>query len=270
MKRKYGYMVISGVAFIALVFGMLKFVSGGNSTEATDNKTVHILTYANWNPFEYVKNGKIVGFDIDLIKTLSKKAGYQYTIKNVSWDSMFTQLQSKSADLGIAGVTITADRKKTYDFSNPYYVSRQSILTKEASNIRSATDLVGKKISVQTGSTGQEAAEKIFGKNSTNILKSASGVTQQMVKSDQSVAAIGDDTSNKKFLKSNPNSGLKIVQDDEAFDPEYFGIIFPKGSRYKSAYNKALKEIIADGSYSKIYQKWFGVKPDTKELKATE
>ncbi|AUJ28883.1 MAG: transporter substrate-binding domain-containing protein [Liquorilactobacillus hordei] len=272
MKKKFLYSTLGIVALVALIFGMVRFISSGSTdnSNTTNKKTVHILTYANWNPFEYVKKGKIVGFDIDLIKLLSKNAGYNYTIKNVSWDSMFTQLQNKSADLGIAGITVTSDREKTYDFSNTYFVSRQSIVTKINSNINSASDLKGKKVSVQTGSTGQEAAEKIFGKNSPNILKSSSGVTDQMVMHNQVVAAIGDDTSNKKFVQANPNSGLKVVQDDKKFSPEYFGIMFPKGSKYRNIYNKALKKAIKDGSYTKIYKKWFGIKPDVSALKNTD
>lgn len=266
MKMILGLVVFS----IIFCFGLGKFVetggTSGGASSANSQRSVKILTYANWNPFEYVKNGKVVGFDVDLIKYLSKEAGYTYTIKNSSWDSMFTQLQNKQADMGISGITITHDRKKTFDFSNPYFVSRQSIVAKENSGVTSATDLNGQKVVVQTGSTGQEAAQKIFGKNSSNILKSSSGVTYQMVIHGQAMASIGDDTSNKKFVAANQQDGLKVIEDNSSFEPEYFGIMFPKGSKYKKAYDQALKKAIKNGTYSTIYKKWFGVSPDTNEL----
>jgi polar amino acid transport system substrate-binding protein len=266
MKTILGFIIFT----IIFCFGLGKFVeTGGNSgssSSANSQRSVKILTYANWNPFEYVKNGKVVGFDVDLIKYLSKEAGYTYTIKNSSWDSMFTQLQNKQADIGISGITITKDRKKTFEFSNPYFVSRQSIVAKQNSEVKSATDLDGQKVVVQTGSTGQEAAQKIFGKNSANILKSSSGVTYQMVIHGQAMASIGDDTSNKKFVAANQQDGLKVIEDNSSFEPEYFGIMFPKGSKYKNAYDKALTKAIKNGTYSKIYKKWFDVKPDTTEL----
>lgn len=264
--------LLSSILVIIVLFGVLfTFLKTGSSSNSTNHskKVVHILTYANWNPFEYVKNGKVIGFDIDLVKKLSAQAGYQYTIKNVSWDSMFTQLQGKQADVGISGITITSDRKKTFDFSQPYFVSRQSIVTKKNDNITSAKDLKGQNVVVQTGSTGQEAAQKLFGKNNSHILKSSSGVTYQMVLHGQAAAVIGDNTSNQRFVQANSQDHLKVVEDNKAFSPEYFGIMFPKGSKLRAKYNTALKKLISKGDYSKIYQKWFGVRPNTKELLST-
>ncbi|WP_311408668.1 basic amino acid ABC transporter substrate-binding protein [Liquorilactobacillus uvarum] len=260
----YGIVTCIIILFIAVVFGFSK-MNGADSSKAS-NKTIRVLTYANWNPFEYLKNGKLVGFDVDLIKELSKEAGYKYTIKNASWESMFTQLQQGKADVGISGITITSDRGKTFAFSNPYFVSRQSIVVPQNSTVKSASDLKNSKIAVQTGSTGQEAAKKLFGKDNSKILATQSGVTFQMVMHGQADAAIGDNTNNEKFIENNKENKLKIVKDDKAFTPEYFGLMFPKGTSYKKAYDKALKKLIADGTYQKIYKKWFGVTPNTKEL----
>lgn len=155
--------IVLGVVIVGIVIGTTKFVGHSATTKSKSEKKISVLTYANWNPFEYIKNGKVVGFDLDILKSLSKEAGYQYTIKNTGWDSMFTQLNSGSADAAISGITITKDRQKTYSFSKPYFVSRQAIIVKKTDTvIKNATDLKNKKVAVQLGSTGEEAAESIL------------------------------------------------------------------------------------------------------------
>lgn len=242
--------------------------SAGNSTATSSKKTLKILTYANWNPFEYLDKGKLVGFDVDLVKALSEEAGYKYELKNVGWDEMFTQIKGNTADLGISGITINSDRKQTYDFSAPYFVSRQSILVKKNSTIKSGADLTGKTIAVQSGSTGQDAVEKILGKNNDKIKKLKSGLTYMELIHGDVDAVVGDDTSNKEFLKNNSKENLKVIEDKDAFAPEYFGIMYPKDSKVKADFNKALTKLYDNGTFAKIYIKWFKVSPDIKELKA--
>lgn len=246
--------------------------SGASAAESTTpKKTLNVLTYANWNPFEYLDKGQIVGFDIDLMKALADEAGYKYDIKNCGWDEMFTQLQGKSADMGISGITITDDRKQTYDFSAPYFVSKQSMIVKANSTIKTGEDLKSNKIiGVQNGSTGQEAIEKLIGKNNSNIKKYKNGLQYMAVIKGEIDVAIGDDTNNKNFLNSNKDAGLKIIQDEKAFAPEYFGLMFPKGSELKPAFDKAIKTLIDNGKYAEIYKKWFKVDADIAAIKAKQ
>ncbi|MFT8457576.1 MAG: basic amino acid ABC transporter substrate-binding protein [Liquorilactobacillus ghanensis] len=272
MKRKKGLIfgVLAVIFVLVIIFALKNVVNGSSKDTSNKVKTVKVLTYANWNPFEYIKNGKLVGFDIDFIKALSKEENLKVQIKNASWEGMFTQLQQKKADLGISGITITKDREKTFNFSKPYFVSYQSIVVPQNSTVKKASDLKNLKIAVQTGSTGQDAAQKLFGKHDSKILATQSGVTYQMVVHGQANAAIGDNTSNEKFLQRNKNYKLKIVKDTKSFSPEYFGIMFPKNSPYKDKYNKAIKKLINNGEYKKIYKKWFGVNPDMKDLSTSK
>lgn len=263
--------IVLGVVIVGIVIGTTKLVGHSATTKSKSEKKISVLTYANWNPFEYIKNGKVVGFDLDILKSLSKEAGYQYTIKNTGWDSMFTQLNSGSADAAISGITITKDRQKTYSFSKPYFVSRQAIIVKKTDTvIKNATDLKNKKFAVQLGSTGEEAAESILGKNSSNISKDKGGTTFLQVVHGQADAAIGDETTVKKYVASNPSYKLKVIYDDKNFEPEYFGLMFTKNSKYRSTYNAALKKIIDNGEYTKIYEKWFGSKPSLDVIKSQQ
>ncbi|MDQ0204814.1 basic amino acid ABC transporter substrate-binding protein [Pectinatus haikarae] len=260
--------IIAGI--ILSLFGLLMTGCGSSAGQADSKKNIKVVTYAKWNPFEYVDNGKVVGFDIDLINALAADAGYDCTVQDVGWDPMFVQIKDKSADAAIAGITITDDRRQTYDFSNPYFISRQSIVVKDGSNIQSARDLTDKVVAVQSGSTGQEAVEKLMGKNDEHIKKIKGGLTYIELLHGTAKAVVGDDTANKIFIQENPDEQLKIIEDKENFSPEYFGIMFPKGSDLTVKMNESLQHIINNGKYAEIYQKWFKTAPNLDELKAQQ
>ncbi|WP_296961525.1 transporter substrate-binding domain-containing protein [uncultured Dialister sp.] len=228
---------------------------------------VRIVTHANWNPFEYLKDGKITGFDIDLVTEAAKRAGLTPDITDAGWEAIFEQIRTGQADAAISGITITDDRKATYLFSKPYFVSRQAILIREDESISSAKDLMdGKTVAVQNGSTGQEALEKLMGKNNPAIRKTPMSI--QMLIGGQVDALVGDETSVKSIQAQYPDQHLKIVYDDEAFTPEYFGILYPKdkGQALSRKMDKALSDMVSDGTYGKLYEKWFHTKPDEKML----
>jgi len=253
------------LAFILLVTGC-----GNNSAAKTDanaKKKLKIITYANWNPFEYLENGKLVGFDVELVEAVAKEAGYDYEITNVGWDAMFEQLRSSTADVGISGITITDARKQTFEFSRPYFVSRQSIVVKDSSTVQSGEDLKGKAVAVQNGSTGQEAMEKLVGKNNEDVKKLKSGLPYMELNNGGVDAVVGDDTSNQAFLANNSDQKLRIVHDEKTFAPEYFGMMYPKNSTIRADFNTALKKLYDNGTFATIYKKWFKVEPNMEELK---
>ena len=103
---------------------------GENAPKQTKNE-IHVVTHANWNPFEYMENGKIVGFDVDLAREAVKRAGLTMDLTDAGWEALFEQIRSHQADMAISGVTITKDREASYLFSAPYFLSRQAILVRE-------------------------------------------------------------------------------------------------------------------------------------------
>ena len=77
---------------------------------ASSEEHVHIVTHANWNPFEYLKDGKITGFDIDLIEEASKRAGLTPDITDAGWEAIFEQIRTGQADAAVSGITMTGKR----------------------------------------------------------------------------------------------------------------------------------------------------------------
>ncbi|WP_318509652.1 basic amino acid ABC transporter substrate-binding protein [Bacillus sp. T3] len=242
---------------------------GNDSKEA--KKTLRVVTDAAYAPFEYMDKGEIVGFDVDFISAVAKEAGYEINIENVGWDPIFVEIEGKSADLAVSSVTINDERKQSYDFSVPYFLSTNKILVKEGSDIKGAEDLKDKVVAVQNGTTGQEAAEAILGKNNTNLKKFENNVLAiQELLAGGADAVVADNTVVEEYAKNNPDQKLVVIEDEDAFASEFYGILFPKGSDLKAEFDKALNTILDNGTYAKIYKKWFGSEPDVEELKAQQ
>lgn len=241
-----------------------------NGTEDS-KKTLRVVTAAEYAPFEYMENGKVTGFDIDLMNAIAKEAGYNVNIEHVGWDPIFVEIEGKRADLSASAITINDDRKQSYDFSTPYFLSTNKILVKVGSSIKTGEDLKDKKVAVQNGTTGQDAVEGLLGKNNENIKKfDAIPLAIMELKNGGVDAVVADNTVVEEYAKNNPNDKLIVIEDENAFTAEFFGLLFPKGSELTPEIDEALKTIIDNGTYSKIYKEWFKVEPDLEKLKAQQ
>lgn len=257
------------VAFVCMLIFAL--VGCGSSTEKTTSKEqkkkITVVTNPSFAPFEYMDKGEIVGFDIDLLKAVMDEAGLEYELKGIGWDPLFAAIQGKTADMAVSGITINDDRKQTYDFSIPYFESTHMILVKEGSSIKSAKDLQGKVVGVQNGTTGQEAVEKILGKENKNIKKFEDTVVAIMDLLNGGVeAVVTDNAVANEYIKNNPDAKIVAFEDPEHFESEFYGFMFPKGSELKQKVDEALKKVIENGTYTEIYKKWFGTEPNIESL----
>jgi glutamine transport system substrate-binding protein len=242
--------------------------SGGDSDKEKEKKTLRVVTDAAYAPFEYLDKGEIVGFDIDIVKAVAEEAGYKVDIANTGWDPVFLELEKKIADVGVSAITINDDRKKTYDFSVPYFLSTNKIMVPEGSDIKSAEDLKDKTVAVQNATTGQEAVEGLLGKNSSQIKKfENNNLAILELKAGGADAVVADNTVIEEYAKNNPKDKFVIIEDKDAFAQEFYGLMFPKGSALKAEFDKALNELLDNGTYAKIYNEWFKVDPDVQILK---
>lgn len=270
MKKfsKLAFIMLFSFAFILSACGTSQ-VDGGNAGE--EKKTLKVVTDAAYAPFEYMDKGEIVGFDVDFLKAVAKEAGYEVDIVNVGWDPIFVEIKDKIADLAISAITINDDRKQTYDFSVPYFLSTNKILVPEGSDIKSAADLEGKIVAVQNGTTGQEAVESLLGANNKNIKKFENNNLAIMeLNSGGADAVVADNTVVEEYAKNNPNDKLVVIEDANSFEAEYYGLMFPKGSELKAEFDAAINKLYENGTYAKIYKEWFGADPDVEDLKAQQ
>ncbi|QXL83401.1 glutamine ABC transporter substrate-binding protein GlnH [Comamonas sp. NLF-1-9] len=223
------------------------------------DKTLVVATDTAFVPFEFKQDGKYTGFDIQLWEAIAKQANLEYKLQPMDFNGIIPGLQTKSIDAALAGITIREDRAKVVDFSDPYYESGLAILAPENSTIKTAKDLDGKTVAVKTGTVGVDymkanvpgAKLKLFPNIDNAFLELATG----------RIDAVVHDTPNVQYYAKTAGAG-KVKVTGSLKSGDFYGIAFPKGSDLVPVVNKALKELKANGTYDKLYETWFGKKPD--------
>ena len=237
-----------------------------SAPEPAPAKVYVVGTDAAYAPFESQnEKGEIVGFDIEVVQAIAKKAGIEVKFVNTPWEGIFNALNQGDRDLLVSAVTITDERKQTMDFSDPYFDAQQLIAVKENSKIAKFADLKKRKVGVQTGTTGDEAVSKLLGKTNPNIKRfESTPLALKELESGGIDAVVADNGVVIHYVANNPGGKFKTVSDKE-FVPEQYGIPVKKGNAELLALlNKGLADIKADGSYDQIYAKYFGAAPAAK------
>ena len=225
---------------------------------AADAVVVKVGTNAEYQPFEFVdENGDIVGFDIDIMNEIGKRAGFTPEFVNTKWDGIFVALASGEFSLVASATTITEERKQTIDFSDPYFNAGQAIAVRaDNTTITGPENLTeGIKVGVQLGTTG----DLWLTDNSTADIQrfDENPLAVQALASSDVDAVVADAPTLADILRQNPDLDLKIV--GEPFTEELYGISIRKGQDELAAQvNQALADMRADGTYDEIYNKWFG------------
>lgn len=257
---------------IIMVISLILAACGTNESNATDGKSgekkkLKIATEANYAPFVFLDQGKMKGFDVDFMNAVASEAGYEIELVNVGWDPLFVEVKDKLSDLGICAITINDVREQTYDFSVPYYLSTNEILVPEGSAIKNAADLKDKVVAVLGGTTGQEAVESILGVNHPNIKKfDNNNLAILEMLNGGADAVVADNAVVEEYAKNNPDKKLAVIKDDDGFEKEFYGLMFPKGSELKAEFDVAVTEVLKNGTYAKIYEEWFGSEPDVATI----
>ncbi|HEY9879726.1 MAG TPA: basic amino acid ABC transporter substrate-binding protein [Leptolyngbyaceae cyanobacterium] len=233
--------------------------SSAPAGEAGAGGVLKVGTEPAFPPFESQgPGGDLVGFDIDLFKAIGKQAGMEIEFQSLPFDGLIPALQSGSVDAAISSMTITEERAKTVSFSRPYFKAGLAIAVQEGdTEVKTIEDLKDKRIAVQIGTTGAEQAAAIPGAKITTF-DSAPLALQELANGNVD-AVINDAPVTLDAIASGNIKGLKVV--GQLLTEEYYGIALPKDSPNVEVVNQALQEIIANGTYAEIYQKWFKAEP---------
>ncbi|MBQ7095382.1 MAG: transporter substrate-binding domain-containing protein [Clostridia bacterium] len=245
---------------IALVLVMLLALTcmAGCGAKKDDNVLV-MATNAEFPPYEYMEDGKIVGIDAEIAAAIAEKLGKELKIENVDFDSIVIGVQEGKYDFAMAGLTVTEDRKEQVDFTDTYATGKQVIIVKEGSKITKADDLFAEganhKIGVQLATTGDLYCtwdiedEKLgtverYNKGADAVIALQSGKVD---------CVVIDNEPAKVFVEQ--NDGLKILETEYIIE-DYAAAVGKKNTELMADINGALKELIADGTVQKIIDKY--------------
>ena len=233
----------SEAASTSAAAGELATVETGKLTMATN---------AAFPPYEMTTDaGEFEGIDIETAQAIADKLGLELQIDDMDFDAALLSVQQGKADIVMAGVTVTDERKAVMDFSDSYATGIQSIIVPEGSDITSPDDLAGKKIGTQRGTTGYIYCSDDFGDE--NVVAYDDGLTAvQALNNGQVDAVVIDNAPAQEFVAANP--GLVIL--DTSYAEEDYAIGMAKGSSLEDAVNSVLEELKADGTLQSIVDKY--------------
>lgn len=227
-------------------------------SEATDNQLV-VATNANFPPFEYheIVEGEdtITGFDIDLIHEIGKEIGKEIVIEDMDFDGIVAAVQAQKVDMAISGISITEERKEKVAFSDPYYMSTQTLLIQEdGEEFANMDELKGKTVGSQLGTTSDDIISSFEGVE-VKKLNNATDAVQDLING-RIDAVIVDDSVALEFMKE--REGLKmIVPEGLNIEDAPMGMIFPKEEEdLLNDVNGALQDLKDSGKLNEIIRKY--------------
>jgi len=231
------------------------------ATAALNTLTPGVLLVGSclaYKPFEYYQGGQLVGFDVEIMSAIAQKLGLTLQWKKADFDTIFTALAGHSFDAVAAASTIKPSRLQVVDFSNPYYNSRQafSVNTTKTPTLTNTDQLTSSDtVGVQKGTTGMDWAEQNLAPKGVKIktyTQAPDAFTD--LEAGNLSGIINDEPSSQAEVQSRP--GLKVVQPIDT--GEHYGIAVAKDRPdILAAINGALAAIMADGTYTTIFNKYF-------------
>lgn len=223
-----------------------------NGDSQTNKEKLVMATNAEFPPYEYYEGGAVVGIDAEVAQAIADKLDMELEIKDMAFDSILVAVQSGQADMGMAGMTVTPDRLENADFSTSYATAHQVVIVKEDSPITTLDDLEGKKIGVQTNTTGDIYSTDDFGDEA--VMRYNKGADAVVALNQGMIDAVLIDLEPAKSFVA-ANDGLKILETEYA--TEEYAIAFAKNNtELLEKVDGALQELIADGTVQQIVDKY--------------
>lgn len=260
-KNKWSLLIVLSALLI-----FLAACGSGEEEDESNNESSYdleesytVVSDNSFVPFEFVEDGELTGFDIELIKAIADEAGFEIEggeIQTTNFDGIIPGLQTQQFDIAIAGISITEDRKQVIDYSEPYYESGLKIgVSADNEDINSIEDLEGKTVATRMGSTSADFLEENTEDATINQFEQLDQV--YLAVENGSADAVVYDAPNVDYYISTTGDGLKTV--GELYQAENYGIAIAKGNEdLVAAVDDALATLKENGTYDEIYNKWFG------------
>ena len=272
---KHHSLRLAGLVAILFAFAALVVGCGGEATETTaggdssglttiDPGVLTIGSDIPYKPFEFGEP-PYEGFDVDVANAIAEKLGLETEFVKTPFDTIFRDVAQGKFDMVISAATITPERAKQVAFSDPYFAADQALVVTEGSDIESVDDLDGVTVGAQLGTTGETYANDETGAGEVRTYDLVDDAFQAL-SAGQVDAAIID----FPVAAEAQEAGEGILVAETIPTEEFYGMAFsPDNPGLVEAVNGALGEIKEDGTYTEIYEEWFGQEPPEAILEAS-
>ncbi len=230
------------------------------SAGAAIAKKLYVGVDTAFVPFEYKgKDGKYTGFDIDLWAEIAKRIGVEYELKTMDFNGLIPGLVTGNLDVALAAIFIKSAREEQIDFSHPYFRAGLKMMVQSDNNdIKTPADLKGKVVAVKLGTSTVDYVETLGVKKIVKFPNIDQAYLE--VVTGGADAAMHDTPNVLYYIKTVGGGKVKAVGPD--VKAAQYGIAFPQGSALRDKVNIALLKMMEDGTYAKLYRKWFDTDPE--------
>ncbi len=255
--------IASGISILALAL-VAAGCAKDDTTTTTDSgvKLVEegvltICTHLPYEPFEFTKDGKVVGFDPAVLEIAADAEGVDTKVLDIAWETIVSgeALNTGQCDVGAGAMTINDEREAVMDFTDPYFEATQALMTKTGSGISSLDQLAGKKVAVQDGTTGADYVRENAPEDTKIVSFEDSSLMQQAVRTGKVDAGVNDNGLLNYFVSQNPD----VEVTTEFKTGESYGFSVKKGGNDELI--AVINDAIASDEYDEVYATWFGEAP---------
>ena len=233
-------------------------------TNEVAQNTLVMGTEADYIPFEFRYASEpasgIVGFDIAVANAIADQIGFTLAVQERPFDELIPALQSGELDFAMAAITPTPERLQFVDFSEVYFESRQALVSRRTSPVRTLDDLPGSTVAVQRGTIQEQAALDLL-EDGLDIRIQTFERMNDIVTAvrEQSVdVAFIEELVAEAYLENNPTLELDVLGE---VPPVPLAIAFPKGSSYIEPFNQVIEDLKASGELEELTRLWFTPQP---------
>jgi polar amino acid transport system substrate-binding protein len=228
-----------------------------SGVQVVNSGKLTVCTHLPYEPFQYNQGGEIVGFDVDLMDLAADDLGLEQEIVNTPFETIETgqAMATGKCDIAAAGMTITEERDQVIDFSDPYFEATQALLVKKGAGYDSLESLDGKTLGVQVATTGEQYANDNAPDGVEIKVFEDLALLLEAVKSGSIDAAINDNTVLVDYADKNPDT--EMTAEFETGEQYGFGVAQGEDADLLDAVNKAFADAHEDGTYDKLFEKYF-------------
>ncbi|MDY6065637.1 MAG: ABC transporter permease subunit [Finegoldia sp.] len=240
------------ICMLLVLTGFGKSYAKGETSSVVNDGVIDLGTSADFPPYEYYEGDKIVGIDVDIMAAISEYLGYEVKFHDMEFNNIIASIESNKLDGGMSGFTVTEERKKSVNFTEPYAKSEQRVLLKKDSEIKTLDDIRGKTIGTQLGTTGDMFARDDFGEENVQAFSKYSDAVLALQNGKLDCIILDDQTA-VKFADA--NADLTLL--DAPYAEEDYAIAVNKGNEaLLNDFNEAIKALKADGTIDTIIAKY--------------